>query len=209
MEHTWTKDFYQETDPVKRQQILKEHIGEEEAWEEEYRARLWTVRYGQRRLQKDEFVKCLMELKYLAEGTSLDLGGDRRKTGARILSTLCLAEAMQSNTAAEIQQAQPVARRLYRSCYRPCTHYGKPDELPVDSGNDHHPLARSGSADLSGIRHGTIVRRRNREKNRRTDQCDRVQGTTPASHGKRIHPAPGSRPPGISAGVSEQGAFSE
>ena len=58
-----------------------------------------------------------------------------------------------SNTAAEIQQAQPVARRLYRSCYRPCTHYGKPDELPVDSGNDHHPLARSGSADLSGIRH--------------------------------------------------------
>lgn len=66
MEHTWTKDFYQETDPAKRQQILKEYIGEEEAWEEEYRARLWTARYGQRRLQKDEFVKCLMELKYLA-----------------------------------------------------------------------------------------------------------------------------------------------
>ena len=39
MEHTWTKDFYQETDPAKRQQILKEYIGEEEAWEEEYRAR--------------------------------------------------------------------------------------------------------------------------------------------------------------------------
>ena len=49
----------------------------------------------------------------------------------------------------------------------------------------------------------------NREKNRRTDQCDRVQGASPASHGKRIHPAPGSRPPGISAGVSEQGAFPE
>ena len=63
MEHTWTKDFYQETDPAKRQQILKEYIGEEEAWEEEYRARLWTARYGQRRLQKDEFVKCLMEQK--------------------------------------------------------------------------------------------------------------------------------------------------
>lgn len=76
MEHTWTKDFYQETDPAKRQQILKEYIGEEEAWEEEYRARLWTARYGQRRLQKDEFVKCLMELKYLAEGTS---GSGRRQ----------------------------------------------------------------------------------------------------------------------------------
>lgn len=93
MEHTWTKDFYQETDPAKRQQILKEHIGKEEAWEEEYRARLWTARYGQRRLQKDEFVKCLMELKYLAEGTSLDLGGDRKKTGARILSTLYSSSA--------------------------------------------------------------------------------------------------------------------
>ena len=81
MEYTWTKDFYQETDPAKRQQILKEHIGEEEAWEEEYRDRLWTARYGKRRLQKDEFVKCLMELKYLAEGTSLDLGGDRWEPG--------------------------------------------------------------------------------------------------------------------------------
>ena len=46
MEHTWTKEFYQETDPAKRQHILKEHIGEEEAWEEEYRARLWTARYS-------------------------------------------------------------------------------------------------------------------------------------------------------------------
>ena len=95
MEHTWTKDFYQETDPVKRQQILKEHTGEEEDWAEEYRNQLWTARYGKRRLQKDEFVRCLMELKYLAEGTTLNLGGDRKKMGAQILSTLCLTEAMQ------------------------------------------------------------------------------------------------------------------
>ena len=59
MEHTWTKDFYQETDPAKRQQILKEYIGEEEAWEEEYRARLWTARYGQRRLQKLSLIHIL------------------------------------------------------------------------------------------------------------------------------------------------------
>lgn len=77
MENIWTKDFYQETDPVKRQQILKEHTGEEEDWAEEYRNQLWTARYGKRRLQKDEFVRCLMELKYLAEGTTLNLGGDR------------------------------------------------------------------------------------------------------------------------------------
>ena len=62
---------------MKRQQILKEHTGEEEDWAEEYRNQLWTARYGKRRLQKDEFVRCLMELKYLAEGTTLNLGGDR------------------------------------------------------------------------------------------------------------------------------------
>ena len=89
MEKAWSHDFYRETDPAKRQQILKAHAGEEEAWAEEYRNRLWTARYGKYRLQKDEFVKCLMELKYLAEGSTLDLGG-------RILSALCLAEAMQS-----------------------------------------------------------------------------------------------------------------
>ena len=86
MEETWSHDFYRETDPAKRQQILKAHAGEEEAWAEEYRNRLWTARYGKYRLQKDEFVKCLMELKYLAEGSTLDLGGDRRRMGARILS---------------------------------------------------------------------------------------------------------------------------
>ena len=66
---------------MKRQQILKEHTGEEEDWAEEYRNQLWTARYGKRRLQKDEFVRCLMELKYLAEGTTLNLGGDRKKDG--------------------------------------------------------------------------------------------------------------------------------
>lgn len=188
MEHTWTKDFYQETDPAKRQQILKEHIGEEEAWEEEYRDRLWTARYGQRRLQKDEFVKCLMELKYLAEGTSLNLGGDRKKTGARILSTLCLAEAMQS----EEGYQKILADELYNVFLK---------FIQVSRGGRGFTSLVFGMGQLSeeGIA----------KKNRRTDQCDRVQGASPASHGKRIHPAPGSRPPGISAGVSEQGAFPE
>lgn len=34
-----------------------------------------------------------MELKCLAEGTSLDFGGQRRKQAAKIISTLCLADA--------------------------------------------------------------------------------------------------------------------
>ena len=56
MEKTWSHDFYRETDPAKRQQILKAHAGEEEAWAEEYRNRLWTARYGKYRLRRDEFV---------------------------------------------------------------------------------------------------------------------------------------------------------
>ena len=82
MEKTWSHDFYRETDPVKRQQILKAHAGEEEAWAEEYRNRLWTARYGKYRLQKDEFVKCLMELKYLAEGSTLEHWGRQKKDGS-------------------------------------------------------------------------------------------------------------------------------
>ena len=37
---------------------------------------------------KDEFMRCLMEMKYLAEGTTVDLGGKRRKQGAKIAATL-------------------------------------------------------------------------------------------------------------------------
>ena len=41
-----------------------------------------------RTLVKDEFMRCLMEMKYLAEGTTVDLGGKRRKQGAKIAATL-------------------------------------------------------------------------------------------------------------------------
>ena len=108
MEKAWSHDFYRETDPAKRQQILKAHAGEEEAWAEEYRNRLWTARYGKYRLQKDEFVKCLMELKYLAEGSTLDLGGDRRRMGARILS----AYAWQKRC----NQRSVINRSFWRNC---------------------------------------------------------------------------------------------
>ena len=54
---------------MKRQQILKEHTGEEEDWAEEYRNQLWTARYGKRRLQKDE---CL-------EAYNMEYAGRNRK----------------------------------------------------------------------------------------------------------------------------------
>ena len=36
----------------------------------------------------------LMEMKYLAEGTTVDLGGKRRKQGAKIAATLGLSESL-------------------------------------------------------------------------------------------------------------------
>lgn len=182
MEKTWSHDFYRETDPTKRQQILKAHAGEEEAWAEEYRNRLWTARYGKYRLQKDEFVKCLMELKYLAEGSTLDLGGDRRRMGARILSALCLAEAMQSE---ECYQ-QILLEELYNVFLK---------FIQVSRGGRGFTSLVFGMGQLSeeGIA----------KKNRRTDQRNCLSGAPPAAHGKRIFAAAGSRPSGISPGVSE------
>ena len=79
MEHTCRqKNFIRKQIRRNGREILKEHIGEEEAWEEEYRTRLWTARYGQRRLQKDEFVKCLMELE-VSGGRNLSGSGWRQK----------------------------------------------------------------------------------------------------------------------------------
>ena len=182
MEKTWSHDFYRETDPAKRQQILKAHAGEEEAWAEEYRNRLWTARYGKYRLQQDEFVKCLMELKYLAEGSTLDLGGDRRRMGARILSALCLAEAMQSE---ECYQ-QILLEELYNVFLK---------FIQVSRGGRGFTSLVFGMGQLSeeGIA----------KKNRRTDQRNCLSGAPPAAHGKRIFAAAGSRPSGISPGVSE------
>ena len=182
MENIRTKDFYQETDPVKRQQILKEHTGEEEDWAEEYRNQLWTARYGKRRLQKDEFVRCLMELKYLAEGTTLNLGGDRKKMGAQILSTLCLTEAMQL----EEGYRQILLEELYNVFLK---------FIQVSRGGRGFTFLVFGMGQLSeeGIA----------KKNRRTDQRDCLQSTTLAPNGKRILPAPGSCPPSVSSGISE------
>lgn len=181
MEKTWRHDFYRETDPAKRQQILKAHAGEEEAWAEEYRNRLWTARYGKYRLQKDEFVKCLMELKYLAEGSTLDLGGDRRRMGARILSALCLAEAMQSE---ECYQ-QILLEELYNVFLK---------FIQVSRGGRGFTSMVFGMGQLS--EEGIAKKSPNRSAQlpfRRPACCA----------WKRIFAAAGSRPSGISPGVSE------
>ena len=78
MEAAWIETFYQETDAPKRLELLKQNTENELTQADVFRKKLWVARYGQ---------KCL------AEGTSLDFGGQRRKQAAKIISTLCLADA--------------------------------------------------------------------------------------------------------------------
>ena len=93
MRESWLEAFYQETDANKRWELLKEYGKEGRLSEQEYRKKLWLARYGKRKPSKDAFVGALMELKYLAEGSSLDPGGKKKRQGAKILVELNLANA--------------------------------------------------------------------------------------------------------------------
>ncbi len=86
---SWLEDFYTETDAEKRLWILKENQ-EEDLAAKEYRKNLWVARYGKRKPTNDAFVGYLMELKYLAEGSSLDPRGKKKRQAAKILVELGL-----------------------------------------------------------------------------------------------------------------------
>ena len=92
MDKTWTTIFYQETNPVRRMELLRENTGNGERKEEQYRNQLWIARYGKSSPVKDEFVGCLLDLKYLAEVITIDWGGKRRKQGMQIIDTLGMSE---------------------------------------------------------------------------------------------------------------------
>ena len=65
MDNAWIIAFYKETDPVKRLELLKANTGDGESEKDKYRKQLWIARYGKRTPVKDEFMRCLMEMKYL------------------------------------------------------------------------------------------------------------------------------------------------
>ena len=63
MDNAWIIAFYKETDPVKRLELLKANTGDGESEKDKYRKQLWIARYGKRTPVKDEFMRCLMEMK--------------------------------------------------------------------------------------------------------------------------------------------------
>ncbi len=97
MENNWIEEFYSETDADKRLELLKKNSSDNSsgsaASADAFRQRLWTARYGKRKPKNDAFVGCLMELKYISEGGSVDIGGQKKKQAVEIISKLCLFDA--------------------------------------------------------------------------------------------------------------------
>ena len=56
----------------------------------ELRECLWTARYGKRKPKKDLFIGYLMEMKYISESGSTDVGGAKRKQLCKIINNLCI-----------------------------------------------------------------------------------------------------------------------
>ena len=90
MDKTWTDEFYREMDADKRLVLLKENIESNPTEEDAFRKKLWIARYGRKKPKKDAYVGCLMELKYLAEGGTLDIGGKKKRQAARIAADMYL-----------------------------------------------------------------------------------------------------------------------
>lgn len=90
MDKTWTDEFYREMDADKRLVLLKENIASNPTEEDAFRKKLWIARYGRKKPKKDAYVGCLMELKYLAEGGTLDIGGKKKRQAARIAADMYL-----------------------------------------------------------------------------------------------------------------------
>ena len=97
MENSWIEEFYKETDADKRLELLENNStdmdGDSAGSDTAFRQRLWTARYGKRKPKNDAFVGCLMELKYISEGGSVDIGGQKKKQAVEIISKLCLFDA--------------------------------------------------------------------------------------------------------------------
>ena len=82
------EDFYEEMEPEKRLEIFQKNIDSDN--NKELRECLWTARYGKRKPKKDLFIGYLMEMKYISESGSTDVGGAKRKQLCKIINNLCI-----------------------------------------------------------------------------------------------------------------------
>lgn len=82
--------FYLEVDAEKRKKILFDDIDDSCGEDVDFMKKLWVMRYGKNKPRYDNFVKALMDLKFLYESGSVDLGGKKKKQAVEIIHSLCL-----------------------------------------------------------------------------------------------------------------------
>lgn len=96
-ETDWTVLYYSEMDPEKRQAILKENVREPLTEADRIREKLWIARYGKRRPRNDAFVGYFMNLKYIAESGTVDIGGKKKKLAFDVIHGLNLYDFENKN----------------------------------------------------------------------------------------------------------------
>lgn len=88
----WTELYYTEMDPEKRQMLLHENTVEPKTEADLFREKMWVARYGKRKPKNDAFVGYLMNLKYIAESGTVDIGGKKKKLAGEVIHGLNLYE---------------------------------------------------------------------------------------------------------------------
>lgn len=92
IQEEWITLYYAEMNPEKRQAILTENFSEPKTEDDLFREKLWAARYGKRRPRNDAFVGHMMNLKYISESGSVDIGGKKKKLAVEIIHGLQLFE---------------------------------------------------------------------------------------------------------------------
>ena len=108
----WLINYYEQTDPLKRQQMLLENKNETISEEDKLRMKLWETRYGKGKPRKDMFVGYLMNLKYIVESGSMDLGGRKKKLAMEAVHGLKLFQFEQKT---EMEQ-ELIYQELKNTC---------------------------------------------------------------------------------------------
>ena len=82
----WLINYYEQTDPLKRQQMLLENKNETMSEEDKLRMKLWETRYGKGKPRKDMFVGYLMNFKIYCRKRKYGFGRQKEKACDRSYS---------------------------------------------------------------------------------------------------------------------------
>lgn len=92
LQEDWVKLYYAEMNPEKRQTILNDNLSNPRTEDDLFREELWAARYGKRKPKNDTFIGYMMNLKYISESGSVDIGGKKKKLAVEIIHGLHLYE---------------------------------------------------------------------------------------------------------------------